>query len=83
MSAEVRIYNPFEKELVPKSISGYFIGYPDRPKGYKFYCPNRGTRIVESITAKFLENDFGDSGSSTLREILVEPNQVVVPVPVI
>ncbi|XP_040995710.1 uncharacterized protein LOC121241918 [Juglans microcarpa x Juglans regia] len=63
--------------------SGYFIGYPDRSKGYKFYCPNRGTRIVESITAKFLENDVGVSGSSVLKELFADPNPVVVPVPVV
>ncbi|XP_041020778.1 uncharacterized protein LOC121262387 [Juglans microcarpa x Juglans regia] len=63
--------------------SGYFIGYPDRSKGYKFYCPNRGTRIVESITVKFLENDVGVSGSSVLKELFADPNPVVVPVPVV
>lgn len=81
--AEIRIYNPFEKKLDPKFTPSYFIGYPDRSKGYKFYCPNHGTRIVESIATKFLENDFGDGRSSTLRKILVEPNQVDVPVPII
>ena len=28
--AEVRIYNPLEKKLDPKSTPDYFIGYPDR-----------------------------------------------------
>lgn len=80
---EVRIYNPLKKKLDPKSTLSYFIRHPDRSKGYKFYCPSRGTRIVESITAKFLENDIGDNGNTTLKEIFVEPNQVVVPIPVI
>ena len=58
--AEVRIYNPNEKKLDPRTIRCYFIGYPDHSKGYRFYCPTRGTRIVESLTAKFLEFDVAD-----------------------
>lgn len=54
--SEVRIYNPQEKKLDPRTISGYFIGYAERSKGYKFYCPSHCTRIVESRNAKFLEN---------------------------
>jgi len=56
--SEVRIYNPQEKKLNPRTISGYFIGYAERSKGYRFYCPYHITRIVESRNAKFLENDL-------------------------
>ena len=52
---EVRIYNPQEKKLDLRTISGYFIGYAERSK---FYCPSHSTRIVESRNAKFLENDL-------------------------
>lgn len=38
---EVRVYNPQERKLDPKTVSGYFIGYAEHPKGYKFYCPSR------------------------------------------
>jgi hypothetical protein len=34
--AETRIYNPHEKKLDLKTISGYFIGYLEKPKGYRF-----------------------------------------------
>ena len=54
--AEARIYNPLEKKLDSKTISGFFIGYPDRSKGYRFYCPNHSTRIVETGNAKFIES---------------------------
>ena len=54
--SEVRIYNPQEKKLDPRTISGYFIGYAERSKGYRFYCPSHNTRFVESRNAKFLEN---------------------------
>ena len=56
--SEVRIYNPQENKLDPRTISGYFVGYDERSKGYKFYCPSHSTRIVESRNAKFLENDL-------------------------
>ena len=55
---EVRIYKSQEKKLDPRTISGYFIGYAERSKGYRFYCPSNSTRIVESRNAKFLENDL-------------------------
>jgi hypothetical protein len=67
----VRIYNPQEKKLDPRTISGYFIGYAERSKGYRFYCPSHSTRIVESRNAKFLENDL-NSGSDQTRNIVSE-----------
>ena len=46
--AEIRVYNPHERKLDPRTISGYFIGYAKRSKGYRFYCPSYNTRTVES-----------------------------------
>ena len=66
--SEVRIYNPQEKKLDSRTISGYFIGYAERSKGYRFYCPHHITRIVESRNAKFIENDL-ISGSDQLRDL--------------
>ena len=56
--SDVRIYNPQEKKLDLRTISGYFIGYAERSKGYRFYCPSHNTKIVESRNEKFLENDL-------------------------
>lgn len=56
--SEVRVYNPQEKKLDPRTVSGYFIGYAEKSKGYRSYCPSNHTRIVESKNAKFLENDL-------------------------
>jgi len=53
---EVRVYNPHEKKLDATIISGFFIGYPDKSKGYIFYCPNHSKRIVESGNARFIES---------------------------
>ena len=54
----MRIYNPQEKKLDRKTLSGYFIGFAERFKGYRFYCPSHNTRIMELRNAKFLENDL-------------------------
>uniref|UniRef100_A0A6N2M0Z2 Integrase catalytic domain-containing protein n=1 Tax=Salix viminalis TaxID=40686 RepID=A0A6N2M0Z2_SALVM len=75
-----RIYNPQEKKLDFKTISGYFIGYPDKSKGYRIYCPNHSTRIVETGNAKFYEN--GEiSGSNKVQDVIIQEIRVHVPLP--
>ncbi|MFS7952562.1 putative RNA-directed DNA polymerase [Helianthus anomalus] len=61
---EAKLYNPFLRKLDPKTVTCFFIGYPENSKGYRFYCPSYVTRIVETKRAAFLE-DFKVSGSST------------------
>ena len=90
--AEVRIYNPHERKLDPRTISGFFIGYPEKSKGYRFYCPNHSMRILESGNAHFIENGnisgSNESRNVEIKETLVEtsasnvPSQVVVPITV-
>ena len=66
---EVRIYNPQEKKLDPRTISGYFVIYAKKSKGYRFYCPHHSLRFVESRSAKFLDNDLvGGSDLFSKRE---------------
>ena len=75
--AQAKIFNPQIKKLNSKTISCHFIGYPDRSKGFRFYCPSYTTRIVETRRAEFLEN--GDlSGSSEPRKIDLEENRIYV-----
>ena len=69
--AEVRIYNPQEKNLDPRTVSGYFIGYAEKSKGYRFYCLSRATGIMESQNAKFLQNDV-ISGCDHSRNLVFE-----------
>ena len=67
--SEVRIYNSQENKLDLRTISGYFIGYAEKFKGYKFYYPHHSLRFVESRNAKFLENDLaGESDLFSERE---------------
>lgn len=37
---EAKLYNPNGKKLDPKTVSFFFIGYLERSKGFRFYCPN-------------------------------------------
>jgi hypothetical protein len=79
--AEARIYNPHEKKLDFKTINGYFIGYPAKSKGYRFYCPTHSTKIVEIGNARFLEN--GEiSGSDKPQNVVIQEVRVQVPLPI-
>ncbi|CAL9021467.1 unnamed protein product [Prunus brigantina] len=46
-----------EKKLDSRTTSGYFVGYPERTKGYRFYCPQNTTRFVETQRAIFIESE--------------------------
>ena len=74
--SEVRIYNPLEKKLDLRTISGHFIGYAKKSKGYRFYCPSHTTRIVESRNVKFLENDLVSGNSQFHDNLLLRPNDI-------
>ncbi|KAK3040692.1 hypothetical protein RJ639_028388 [Escallonia herrerae] len=80
--AEAKVYNPHTKKLDPKTISCHFIGYPERSKGFRFYCPSHTTRIVETRYTVFFE-DAEYSGSCTPRIINLEKIQDHVSIPVI
>ncbi|KAF7821800.1 UBN2 domain-containing protein [Senna tora] len=62
--------------------------YPNVSKGYRFYYPTRGSKLVEAMPAKFLEDDIVDSdfshgASITLedeREITREMGNVIIPI---
>lgn len=77
---EVRVYNPQEKKLDSRTISGFFIGYPEKSKGYRFYCPNHSTRIVETENATFIENDEV-SGSEEPCNVGIKEVRVQIPLP--
>ena len=61
--AEVKLYNPTLSKLDSRTTRCYFVSYPEHSKGYRFYNPNGGTRIVESHTCKFLEFDVAEESS--------------------
>ena len=74
-SREIRIHNPHEKKLDARTVSGYFIDYLEKSKGYIFYCPNHSTRIVEFGKARFIENGQ-ISGSGEPHKVDVQETRV-------
>ena len=65
---EVKIYDPSLKKTDSRTTRCYFIGYPSHSKGYRFYYSTRGTRVVESQVAKFLESDVTEGIPSQSNE---------------
>jgi hypothetical protein len=69
--AEARIFNQSIGKLDPKTVSYHFIGYPDKSKEFRFYCPNRYIKIVETRHTVFLEDEM-IRGSTVPREIRLD-----------
>ena len=80
--AEAKVFNPNIGKLDPKTVSCHFIGYPEKSKGFRFYCPDRHTKFVETRHAVFLEEEMV-RGSMVAREIDLEEKRVCVPTPMI
>ena len=76
--AEARIYNPKINKLDPKTVSCYFIGYPEKSKGYKLYSAKHSPRIFETHQVKFLNekihNAVFEDLSSEFQEIVLNDN---------
>jgi len=54
------------------------IGYPEKSKGYRFYCLTHSTRIVETGNARFIKNGETIGSEASLN---VEIREVRVQVP--
>ena len=80
--AEAKIFNPNIGKLDPKTVSCHFIGYPKKLKGFRFYCPDRHTKFVETRHAVFLEDEM-IRGSMVAQEIDLEEKRVYAPTPMI
>jgi hypothetical protein len=76
--AEAKLFNPNIRKLDPKTVSCHFIDYPDKSNGFRFYCPDRYIKIVETRHTIFLEDEV-IRGSTVPREIRLEEKQVCVP----
>jgi hypothetical protein len=59
--AEAKIFNSQLGKLDPKTISCHFIGYPDKSKEYRFYCPEHTTKYVDTRHTVFLKCDMSSS----------------------
>ena len=81
-TAEAKVFNPNIGKLDSKTVSCHFIGYLDKSKGYRFYCPDRHTKFVQIRHAVFLEDDMV-KGSMVGRQINLEEKRVYVPTPMV
>jgi hypothetical protein len=81
-SAEAKLFNPSIEKLDHKTVSYHFIGYPDKSKGFCFYCPNRYTKIVEMRHVVFLVDEV-IMWSTIPREIRLEEKRVCVSTPMV
>ena len=80
--AEAKVFNPNIEKLDSKTVSCHFIGYPEKSKCYRFYCPDRQTKFVEARHVVFLEDDM-IRGSMVEREISFEEKRVYMPTPMV
>ena len=76
--AEAKVFNPNIGKLDLKTVSCHFIGYPEKSKGFRFNCPNRHTKFVETRHAVFLEDEMMRR-SMVAREIDLEEKWVYAP----
>ena len=53
--ADAKVFN---QNIGTKTVSCHFIGYPEKSKGYRFYCPDRHMNLVETRHVVFLEDDM-------------------------
>ena len=80
--AEAKVFNPNIGKLDPKIVSCHFIGYPEKSKGFHFYCPDRHTKFMETRHAVFLEDELM-RGSMVARIIDLKEKRVYAPTPII
>jgi hypothetical protein len=66
--AKAKLFNPSIGKLDPKTVCCHFIGYPNKSKGFHFYCPDRYIKIVEMRHTVFLKDEV-IKGSTVPREI--------------
>ena len=78
--AEVKHFNPQQKKLDMKTISGFFISYSVGSRGCRFYCPSHSTRVIESDRAVFFEDEL-ESGLPTSRPVTLKEDRTFLPVP--
>ena len=79
---EAKVFNPNIGKLDSKTVSCHFIGFLEKSKGYRFYCPDKQTKFLETRHAVFLEDDM-IRGSMVAHEICFEEKRVYMPTPMV
>jgi hypothetical protein len=76
-STEAKLFNSSIGKLDHKTVSYYFISYPDKSKGFHFYYLDRYIKIVKMRHTVFLKDEV-IRGSMVPREIRLEEKRVCV-----
>jgi hypothetical protein len=79
--AEAKIYNPYEKKLDLKTISGYFIGYPEKSRRYRFHYPTLSLKIVETSNSRF-PWEWGNECEWQPQNVGIQEVRVHAPLPI-
>jgi len=75
--AKARPYIPYKKKLDSRTVSCLFIGYSDKYRGFRFYCPST-KNIIETDNAKFFE-DIQNSGGQLYKDFIFEEEYIGIP----
>jgi len=67
---------PHEKKLDSATVTCFFVGYSERSKGFRFYCPST-KNIIETNNAKFIKK-IQNSGSQLHKDFIFEKEQIVI-----
>jgi hypothetical protein len=79
---EAKLFNLSIEKLDSKTVSCHFIGYPDKSKGFCFYCYDRYIKIMETRHTVFLDDEV-IRGSTVPQEIRLEEKRICVPTPTV
>ena len=74
---EARPYKPHENKLDSRNVSCYFVGYPEKTKGFKFFSPLTKS-FFETGNARFFE-DVMFEGDDKVRNVVFEEESISLP----
>ena len=66
---------PHEKKLELRTVSCFFVGYSERHRGFRFYCPS--TKNIKTDNAKFFE-DIQNSENQLYKDFTFEEEHIVI-----
>ena len=70
-------YKPNERRLDSRTVSCYFVGYPERSRSFNFYDPSTRS-FFKTRNAKFIEDVEYDVGNA-IRNFFFEEEYITIP----
>jgi len=75
--AEARSYIPYKKKLDSRTVNCLFVGYSERYRGFKFYCPST-KNIIETDNARFFFENIQNSESQLYKDFTFEEEHIII-----